>query len=84
MPSQRGRKEIMSQAITKFENFWRQMDLGYRERYVHPADASFMTPLEVAKSKLQLQVLPLPVNGNLRRADVILVMLVEFHPELTP
>lgn len=66
----------MSKAIEQFETFWRQMkDLNPRERYVHPADEDIMTPAAAEKSLLQLHILPLPVNGNLRESDIVLVML---------
>lgn len=42
-------------------------------RYVHPDDEPFMTPART--EGLALHLLPLPVNGNLRHAEVLILML---------
>lgn len=65
----------MSKSVEQFEAFWRQMDLKARPRYIHPADEAILTDSVADKAQLQLQLLPLPVNGNLRRAEIIVLML---------
>lgn len=64
----------MSNAINRFETFWRGIDLhSSHTQFVHPDDAPYMTP---DKTKgLALHLLPLPVNGSLKRAKVLILML---------
>lgn len=62
--------------IDRFEEFWRRMDLTTpRDVYLHPADEPFVQAGPPGDKQLQLQVLPIPVNGNLRQADVVILML---------
>ena len=64
----------MSNAINRFETFWRKLDLhSPHTQLIHPDDAPYMT----AKTTegLALHLLPLAVNGSLKRADVIILML---------
>ena len=64
----------MSNAISRFETFWRKLDVdSSHKQYVHPDDAPHMTP-ESTKG-LTLHLLPVPVNGSLKRANVIVLML---------
>lgn len=62
--------------IDRFEEFWRGMDpTTPRDVHVHPADEPFVQAGPPGDKQLQLQVLPIPVNGNLRQADVVILML---------
>lgn len=64
----------MSNATNRFETFWRKLDLrSSRQQIVHPDDIPYMTP-ETNKG-LALHLLPLAVNGSLKRADVVILML---------
>ena len=64
----------MSNAISRFETFWRKLDVdSSHKQYVHPDDAPHMTP--DSTKGLALHLLPLPVNGSLKRADVVILML---------
>ena len=65
----------MSKAIARFEDFWRRMPLADAQPsgYVHPDDEEALT--ERDRACMQLKLLPLPVNGNLRSADVVILML---------
>ncbi len=65
----------MADSIERFEAFWREMDLGESQRYVHPADAQFVDPGPAGDTQLQLHVLPIPANGNLRTAEVVIFAL---------
>lgn len=65
----------MSDAITRFEEFWRRLPLTNTRpsEWVHPADDEYLT--ERDRTYMQLDLLPLPVNGNLRNAKVVILML---------
>ena len=64
----------MSSAINCFETFWRKLDLNASQtQFVHPDDAPHMTP-ETTEG-LALNLLPLAVNGSLKCADVVILML---------
>lgn len=63
----------MSNGIQRFEDFWRRMDLTPRARYIHPDDAPFLCAEE--HPSLQFQLLPIPLIGNLRTAEAVILML---------
>ncbi|MDP2448518.1 MAG: hypothetical protein Q8M93_00615 [Polaromonas sp.] len=63
----------MNKAIRRFEDFWRGMDLTSKSPYVHPMDERFFRANKT--DGLQLELLPIPMNGNLRHADIIILML---------
>jgi hypothetical protein len=63
----------MSEGISRYEEFWRRFDCVADAPYVHPEDWDLLTTRD--RQHMQLNLLPLPVNGNLRSADVILLML---------
>lgn len=59
-------------AIARFTAFWHQMP-PQRRPYVHPADMGFIKAGRPGAGQLHLDVVPIPVNGCLRTADVILL-----------
>ena len=59
----------MNEAIDRFEAYWREFS-PRRPLHVHPRDAAF-----VRGSDLDLTLLPVPVVGDLRRAEVVILML---------
>lgn len=63
----------MSNGIARFEKFWRAMDLTPRDIYVHPADALAIGPS--THTQFRLQELPIPVLGNLRSAEAVILTL---------
>lgn len=63
----------MSDGISRFEDFWRTMDITMGPPYVHAEDKEQLT--ERDREIMKLDLLPLPVNGNLRTADVVVLML---------
>lgn len=63
----------MSKGIEQFENFWRAMDLAPSATYIHQKDAHVMR--DENHRDFQFQVLPIPVLGNLRSAEVVILML---------
>lgn len=65
----------MSNAISRFEDFWREMPMSNDGTSVlaHPQDEADLTGRD--RQCMQLDLLPLPVNGNLRIADVVILML---------
>lgn len=64
---------IMSEGILRFEEFWRRFDCEGSAQQVHPDDSDSLT--ERDRQQMQLGLLPLPVNGNLRSADLVFLML---------
>lgn len=74
----------MSNAITRFEDFWREMPISNDGTSVlaHPQDEADLT--ERDRQCMQLDLLPLPANGNLRTADVVILMLNPGFGELDP
>ena len=70
----------MIDEIQQFELFWREMssnaELQPDGLYVHPRDVPFVKRGTVGSpDELQLQVPPIPANGSIRHADVVLFML---------
>ncbi|OAK62067.1 hypothetical protein A3K87_19470 [Variovorax paradoxus] len=63
----------MSKGIEEFENFWRRLDLSSRAPYIHPEDAGRLSPEDYPA--FQFQVVPIPVLGNLRSAEAVILML---------
>lgn len=63
----------MSEGISRFEEFWRRFDCAADAPYVHPDDSNSLTDRD--RQHMQLNLLPLPVNGNLRSADLVILML---------
>ena len=63
----------MSKAIERFEHFWRRLRPDKeRTRFIHPDDQPALTDSQAAEWALHL--LPQPVNGNLRRAEVLILV----------
>lgn len=63
----------MSDGISQFENFWRRMEFSSGGPYVHPDDEKYLTARD--REIMKLNLLPIPVNGNLRSADVVILLL---------
>ncbi|KWT98153.1 MULTISPECIES: hypothetical protein [unclassified Variovorax] len=63
----------MSKGIERFERFWRELDLSPKSLYVHPKDEPHLDPTK--HPQFQLQVLPIPVLGNLRTAEAVILTL---------
>lgn len=59
-------------AIDRFVQFWRELPLG-ETPCVHPQDADVVRAGAPGPSQLQLDVVPIPVNGCLLTADIILL-----------
>ena len=59
----------MSQYIDEFLNFWRKFDPS-NPPFIHPDDRNHLTGNE-----FESQLLPLPVIGDLRRCDILILML---------
>ena len=70
----------MSRGISQFEDFWRQMKFAPGEPYVHPDDKIALTARDVQIMGLNLP--PIPVNGNLRSSDVVILMLNPGYSDL--
>jgi hypothetical protein len=65
----------MKSAVDTFLAFWRRFDATKRP-FVHPEDQSLAT-----QGDFELNLLPLPVNGNLTEAECVVLML---NPGLDP
>jgi hypothetical protein len=65
----------MSKAVDDFTAFWRKFDITAPGPRVHPADMDSLDHARAQAAGLQLQLLPLPVNGSLERASAVIVML---------
>lgn len=65
----------MQDEIRRFEEFWREMETHSRDRFVHPQDEPFVAAGPPGPHQLHLQVPPIPANGSIRQADVVLFML---------
>lgn len=63
----------MSKGIEQFERFWREMDLAPRALYIHPRDERMLDPAQ--HPQFRFHVLPIPVLGNLRTAEAVILML---------
>lgn len=68
-------EEAGTAAIARFEQFWARMPTNLPSNLIHPDDQGAVNVAPAGEATLQLQTLPLPVNGNLREADVVLLML---------
>jgi hypothetical protein len=65
----------MSNACAEFTHFWREFDPKSEGPGLHPADAASLDDQRAQAAGLQLQLLPLPVNGRLEGAAAVVVML---------
>ncbi|MGO4390229.1 hypothetical protein AB4Z46_02640 [Variovorax sp. M-6] len=65
----------MQDGIKRFEEFWREMGTHSRDRFVHPKDEPFVAAGPPGPHQLHLQVPPIPANGSIRHADIVLFML---------
>jgi hypothetical protein len=65
----------LSEAVGDFCLFWRRFDPKTSGLRIHPADAATLHDQRAQAAGLQLQLLPLPVNGSLERASAVIVML---------
>lgn len=68
-------RNAVQDEIQRFEDFWREMGTHSRDRFVHPQDEPFVVAGPPGPHQLQLQVLPIPANGSVRHADIVLFML---------
>ena len=59
----------MNSSTQTFVEFWRHFDIGTTP-YVHPDDRAWAT-----QGDFELNLLPLPINGNLQEAECIVLML---------
>lgn len=57
--------------IEDFVTFWRRLEAA--SPYVHPDDLEALTPRD--KALMQFSLLPLPINGNLHEAEIVILML---------
>ncbi len=59
----------MNSAVSEFTAFWSALPTSGAP-FVHPADAPF-----IRDGELELNLLPIPVNGNLSEAEAIVLTL---------
>jgi hypothetical protein len=64
----------MSRAIQEFVAFWRSFDLDASCPFIHPEDTPWLDAVTAKASGIRIDVPPLPVNGSLERASVIIAM----------
>lgn len=60
-------------AIARFEAFWREFEPGANGPHIHPKDRADISDRD--RELMQFDLLPIPVNGNLRTAEVLILML---------
>jgi len=63
-----------SPGIERFTAFWGQLVRAGDTHIVHPDDRAVLTEKAAARAALQTHLVPLPVNGKLLRADVVIAM----------